>query len=68
MLNYSITKVPNSIQTVKIDFEQEYSSTHKIIDKSTQNGRAILIMNKLFDGKPLVRPDFVGATIQDFLL
>ena len=53
---------------VKIDFEQEYSSTHKIIDKSTQNGRAILIMNKLFDGKPLVRPDFVGATIQDFLL
>ena len=43
---------------VKIDFQQEYSSTHKIIDKSTQNGRAIIIMNKLFDGKVVVHPPY----------
>ena len=43
---------------VKIDFEQEYSSTHKIIDKSTQNGRAIFIMNKLFNGKVVVHPPY----------
>ena len=53
---------------VKIDFEKEYGKTHKITDKSTKNGRAIFIMNKLFDGKVLVRPPYhKGSDLNKFL-
>ena len=51
---------------VKIDFEKEYSHSHQITDKTTENGRAIFIMNKLFDGKVIQRPEFVGSTINQF--
>ena len=51
---------------VKINFQNEYSSTHKITDKTTENGRAIFIMNKLFAGKVIQRPEFVGSTINKF--
>ena len=51
---------------VKIDFEKEYSHSHQIIDKTTENGRAIFIMNKLFDGEVIQRPEFVGSTLNQF--
>ena len=53
-------------EEVKINFQNEYSSTHKITDKTTENGRAIFIMNKLFAGKVIQRPEFVGSTINKF--
>jgi hypothetical protein len=43
---------------VKINFEEEYSLSHQITNKTTKNGRAIIIMNKLFDGKVVVRPAY----------
>ena len=43
---------------VKIDFEKEYSHSHQITDKTTENGRAIIIMNKLVDGKVIARPEY----------
>ena len=43
---------------VKINFEEEYSHSYQITDKTTKTGRAIIIMNKLFDGNVVVRPAY----------
>ena len=52
---------------VKIDFEKEYSHSHQITDKTTKTGRAIIIMNKLFDGKVFTRPKYIGSNLNKWV-